>query len=75
MTVIQFCENNFVHSTEEVVKKLEENFPEVSVEIEACLGYCDDCAAGPYALVDDELIQADSAEDLYEAIVDVINER
>ena len=40
----------------------------VEVEVESCLGYCGDCAVGPMALVDDELVQADSAEELYEEI-------
>ncbi len=66
MSTILFCENNFSHGTEEVVNKLrEENY---DVEVESCLGYCGDCAVGPYALVNDEFIQADSPEELYEMI-------
>lgn len=68
MKEIKFCENNFVHGTEAVMTKLRQNFPDVLVAVEPCLGYCGDCANGPYALVDDELVQADSADELYEAI-------
>jgi uncharacterized protein YuzB (UPF0349 family) len=32
------------------------------------LGYCGDCAVGPYALVDDEMIQADTADELLKKI-------
>ncbi len=69
MKVVQFCENNFIHGTEEVAAKLRQNFPDIKIDAESCLSYCSDCAVGPYALVNDELIQADSADDLYEEIV------
>ena len=74
MSTIQFCENNFVHGTEEVANKLRQNYPNETVEVESCLGYCGDCAIGPYALVDGELIQADFADDLYELIVELISD-
>lgn len=72
MTEIKFCENNFTHGTEETAKRLQENYPEVIVTVESCLGYCGDCASNPYALVNDELILADSADELYEKIEKVI---
>ena len=72
MNTIQFCENNFVHGTGEVVEKLRQNYPNSSIAVESCLGYCDDCAIGPYAFVDGELVQADSADDLYELIIERI---
>lgn len=63
---VQFCENNFSYGTEETANKLRDEG--IEVEVESCLGYCGDCAVGPFALVDDELVKADSAEELYEAI-------
>lgn len=72
MTEIKFCENNFIHGTEETAKKLQEQYKQISVTIESCLGYCGDCAEGPYALVNDELIQADSADELYKEIEKMI---
>lgn len=74
MSKIQFCENNFVHGTEEVVDKLRQNHPNATIEVESCLGYCGDCAIGPYALVDGEMVQADFADDLYESIVELIDD-
>ncbi|MDR7855073.1 DUF1450 domain-containing protein [Tissierella sp.] len=70
MTKIQFCENNFSYGTEEIVNKLRDE--DFDVEVESCLGYCGDCAVGPFALVDDELIQADTADELYEMIKEEI---
>jgi uncharacterized protein YuzB (UPF0349 family) len=57
-----------LYGTEELANKLENELDGVSVEVEVCLGYCGDCALGPFALVDGELIQADSVEELYEMI-------
>lgn len=68
MTDIKFCENNFSHGTDEVMNKLKEEYDDASITAEACLGYCGDCAIGPFALVNDELIQADTADELYEEI-------
>jgi uncharacterized protein YuzB (UPF0349 family) len=72
MAEIKFCENNFIHGTDEMVKKLKANFEENKVTIESCLGYCGDCAEGPYALVNDEFVQADSADELYDKITKLI---
>ena len=70
MAKILFCENNLSLGAEDVLKKLEEN--DIKFEVEACLGYCGDCSEGPFALVDGELIQADSAEELYDLINDLL---
>ncbi|NLY86676.1 MAG: DUF1450 domain-containing protein [Tissierellia bacterium] len=71
MAHIQFCENNFSHGTEEVVNKLkDENY---DLEVESCLGFCGDCAVSPFALVNDELLQADTPNDLYEMIKDYLD--
>ena len=72
MTEIKFCENNFTFGTEETMKKLKENFSNADVSVEPCLGYCGDCAVGPYALVNDEMIQADTADELFEKIKNII---
>lgn len=68
MNEIKFCENNFTFGTDETMKKLKANYPGVDITAEDCLGYCGDCAVGPYALVHDELIQADTADGLYDKI-------
>jgi uncharacterized protein YuzB (UPF0349 family) len=69
---VKFCENNFSYGTEKVAKALEENHKDVVVTVEGCLGYCGDCAAGPYALVDDEMIEAETADELLKKIENMI---
>lgn len=68
MDEVKFCENNFAQGTEEVVDRIENELSEVSVEVEPCLGYCGDCAMAPFALVNDELVQAETPEELYDKI-------
>lgn len=72
MTEIKFCENNFTFGTEETMKKLKENYSDIDVSVEPCLGYCGDCAVAPYALVNGEMIQADTADELFEKIKGII---
>lgn len=69
---VKFCENNFTFGTDETVEYLKENHKDIEVTIEGCLGYCGDCAVGPYALVDDEMIQADTADELLKKIENMI---
>lgn len=68
MAEVKFCENNFSYGVEDLIKRIEEELDGVSLDVEPCLGYCGDCAEGPFALVDNELIQADSPEELYDEI-------
>lgn len=72
MTEIKFCENNFTYGTEEISEKLKENYPDIDITVESCLGYCGDCANAPYALVNDEMIIADTSEELYAKIIGLI---
>lgn len=73
MTEIKFCENNFSFGTEETMKKLKESVSGANISVESCLGYCGDCAIGPYALVNDELVKADTADELFEKVKKAIN--
>lgn len=66
MAKVMFCENNFGHGTEETMKKLQGEG--VEADVAPCLGHCGDCAAGPIATVDGELVKADSADELYSTI-------
>jgi Uncharacterized protein conserved in bacteria len=69
---VKFCGNNFGFGTDKVVKTLQENHKDINVSVESCLGYCGDCAVGPYALVDDEMLQADTADELLDKIIKMV---
>lgn len=68
MATIKFCKNNFVNGKDEIAKKLKENYKDIDVIVGSCLGYCSDCALTPYALVNDEVVQGQTTEELYENI-------
>lgn len=70
MTEIKFCDNNFSQGIEDIVNKLKDEG--LNVEVEPCLGYCGDCAVGPFALVNDELIQSATPDELYSKIKSLI---
>lgn len=74
MTEVKFCENNFIHGTEVLIDRIKEELQDVTVDVEPCLGYCGDCATAPYALVNDEIVKADSPEELFHMIEDIVNE-
>jgi uncharacterized protein YuzB (UPF0349 family) len=68
MSEINFCENNFAQGVEEVKNKVENDFSDANIEVLPCLGYCGDCAVGPFAVVNDEFVDASSPDELYEKI-------
>lgn len=71
--IIEFCISNLGHGTEQVMKRLEEN-PDYDVIEYGCLGNCGLCYSEPYALVNGELVEAPSADELYDAILKKIEE-
>jgi uncharacterized protein YuzB (UPF0349 family) len=66
MAEIEFCENNFTQGSEKVAQQLKDEGQDI--EVSSCLGYCGDCAAGPFALVNDEFVGAPTADELYHKI-------
>lgn len=70
--IIEFCMNNMHKGTDKVMKKLESN-PEYDVIEYGCLGNCGQCYVEPYALVNGEIVAADTADELYDEIIKAIN--
>lgn len=71
--IIEFCVNNMHHGTDVVKKQLELNKDYDVIEY-GCLGNCGECYLSPYALVNGEVIGADSSEQLQQVIVDKIKQ-
>lgn len=69
---IKFCEKNFTHGTNDVIAKLVDKHPEVKVVVEGCIGHCGDCASGPFAVVNNELVVAQTCVELYEMIEEIM---
>jgi uncharacterized protein YuzB (UPF0349 family) len=71
MTIVEFCVSNMHHGTDHVLDKLA-NEPDIEVIEYGCLGNCGECFLSPYALVNGESVVAETAEQLFELIMDTI---
>ena len=68
MNDIKFCENNFEYDIESLIEKIDDELEDVDVVVESCLGECTICSEGPFAIVNGEVVKADTAEDLFDSI-------
>jgi uncharacterized protein YuzB (UPF0349 family) len=71
MHIVDFCVSNTHHGTDKVLKELEK-LPHIEVIEYGCLGNCGECFLSPYALVNGESVAAESAEELYDLVLDAI---
>ncbi len=70
--IIEFCNSNMSLGTDNIMKKLEEN-PDYDVIEYGCLGNCGQCYTSPYAMVNGEIITADTPDELYDRILIAIH--
>lgn len=66
-TLIEFCASNMHHGTDKIMKKLEQNEQYEIIEY-GCLGNCGECYLLPYALVEGEIVSAESPDELLDNI-------
>ncbi|KGE20815.1 YuzB family protein [Paenibacillus wynnii] len=71
--IIEFCASNLGHGTDKLMHKLEQN-PDYDVIEYGCLNNCGQCYLSPFAMLNGEIIEADSPEELEEAINTKIKE-
>ncbi|WP_410772023.1 YuzB family protein [Fontibacillus sp. BL9] len=71
--IIEFCANNAGFGTDVALNRLKEHYDCEVIEY-GCLTGCGMCYMSPYALVNGETVAAETAEQLYEVIVDLIKE-
>ncbi len=67
-TTVKFCSHNLRFGLERTFKLINENHPDWFIDLNTCWGKCGQCASDPYALVDDDMIIADSPEELFVAL-------
>jgi uncharacterized protein YuzB (UPF0349 family) len=72
--IVEFCASNMHHGTDRVMRRLEAD-PEVEVIEYGCLGNCGECYLFPFALVNGEIVAAETAEQLHDAIMASIQEQ
>lgn len=71
--LVEFCISNMAKGGDYVYDKLESD-PEVDVLEYGCLNNCGLCSSGLYALVDGEIVEGDTPEDLLNNIYKHIEE-
>ncbi|SEN56790.1 DUF1450 domain-containing protein [Lihuaxuella thermophila] len=72
---IEFCISNLVNGSLSVYYRLKEDFPQLEIRAERCLGYCGRCVNTFFALVDNELVEAETPDELCENIIYTIAEK
>ncbi|MBD7985597.1 YuzB family protein [Sporosarcina sp. Sa2YVA2] len=71
--IVEFCISNLANGSQKTLEALERD-PNIDVLEYGCLSYCTKCADSLYALVNGEVVQADTAEELTEEIYKFIEE-
>ncbi|MEK8132444.1 YuzB family protein [Paenibacillus filicis] len=71
--IIEFCASNMHHGTDKLMQALEAN-PDYDVLEYGCLGNCGECYLAAFALVNGEIVAAESAEALEQAVYAKIKE-
>ncbi|MFD3269640.1 YuzB family protein [Paenibacillus dendritiformis] len=71
--IIELCVNNVHQGTDQLMKRLAA-LPDVDVIEYGCLGNCGECFLFPYAYVNGEIVAAETAEQLYDVIMEQVRE-
>jgi uncharacterized protein YuzB (UPF0349 family) len=71
--IVEFCISNIANGAQDSFEKLERD-PNLDVLDYGCLSYCTKCAESLYALVNGEIVEADSPEELTQKVYDFIEE-
>lgn len=71
--MVEFCITNLVNGAQKTYEELEKD-PEIDVLEYGCMSYCTKCARGFYAVVNGEVVEADTPDELTKAIYQYIEE-
>ena len=67
---VRFCEHN--KGKGKVVRRLEEEFPDLNVKIKSCVKQCGTCRETPMATVNKKRVTAKDSDQLYEKIRELV---
>jgi len=71
--MVEFCISNLANGSQKTYEVLERD-PNIDVLEYGCLSYCTKCSESFYAIVNGELVEADSPEELTNAIYQFIED-
>jgi uncharacterized protein YuzB (UPF0349 family) len=67
---IRFCEHN--KGKGKVIRRLEEEFPDLNIKVKDCIKQCSSCREQPTAVVDKVKVTGKSGDELYARIIELI---
>lgn len=71
--IVEFCMSNIANGSQETFETLEKD-PNLDVLEYGCLSYCTKCMETLYAVVNGEVVEADTPEELTERIYQFIED-
>ncbi|KGR82602.1 YuzB family protein [Lysinibacillus odysseyi] len=71
--MVEFCISNLANGAQETLEALEKD-PNIDVLEYGCLSYCTTCASNFYAVVNGDIVEADTPGELTEKIYAYIEE-
>ncbi|WCF09561.1 YuzB family protein [Paenibacillus thiaminolyticus] len=71
--IIELCVNNVHQGTDQLMKRFAA-LPDADVIEYGCLGNCGECFLFPFAYVNGEIVAAETAEQLYDVIMEKVKE-
>jgi uncharacterized protein YuzB (UPF0349 family) len=71
--IIEFCISNLANGSQKALEKLEKD-PNLDIVEYGCLSYCGKCAASLFALVNGEVVQGSTPDELVENIYQFLEE-
>jgi uncharacterized protein YuzB (UPF0349 family) len=69
-TKIRFCEHN--KGKGKVIRRLEEEFPDLNIKVKNCVKQCGTCRDKPVATVDKVKVTGKDGDELYDRILEII---
>jgi uncharacterized protein YuzB (UPF0349 family) len=72
-SIVEFCISNLASGSQKALEQLEKD-PNLDVIEYGCLGYCGKCAHTLFALVNGEVVEAETPEQLVEHIYEYLEE-
>ncbi|WP_339195545.1 YuzB family protein [Solibacillus sp. FSL R5-0449] len=71
--LVEFCISNLANGAQQTYEQLEQD-PDIDVLEYGCLSYCTKCAENFYAVVNGDIVEADTPEELTKCIYKYIEE-
>ncbi|MGX1902709.1 uncharacterized protein YuzB (UPF0349 family) [Thermolongibacillus altinsuensis] len=71
--IVEFCISNLANGSQRALEKLEKD-PNLDIIEYGCLGYCGKCAQSLFALVNGDVVTAETAEELVERVYEYLEE-